>query len=185
MPKRRFAVLDRDGTIIKECYYLSDPELVELLPGVAAGLRQLRKYGLGLIVVTNQSAIGRGFFDQTRLDSIHRRLGELLADEGIALDGIYVCPHTPQDNCSCRKPRPGLLEVAARELDFDPQECFVIGDKACDIELGQQVQATTFLVRTGYGAQLAVEGTASPDYIVDDLQDAAQVIKMLLVAETQ
>ena len=185
MKQRRFVALDRDGTIIVERQYLSDPREVELIPGAASGLRQLSETGLGLVVVTNQSAIGRGFFDEKRLDLIHQRLCELLASEGVYLDGIYSCPHMPEDDCSCRKPRPGLLELAAKELDFDPQACFVIGDKVCDIELGRRVGATTFLVRTGYGAQVAAETTVAPDYIVDDLWDAAQVIERLLAADEE
>ena len=183
MKRRRFVVLDRDGTIIVERQYLSDPRQVELIPGAASGLRQLSEMGLGLVVITNQSAVGRGFFDQARLDLIHQRLCELLNAEGVHLDGIYVCPHTPEDACPCRKPRPGLLELAAQELGFDPQACFVVGDKACDIELGQRVGATTFLARTGYGAQVAAESTVTPDYVVDDLWDAAQIIECLLSAD--
>ncbi len=185
MTQQRFVILDRDGTIIKECRYLSEPDKVELLPGAAAGMRHLRQQGLGLIIATNQSAIGRGFFDWSRLELIHRRLCELLAAEGVELDGIYVCPHLPGDGCSCRKPRPGLLLAAAQALDFEPRACFVIGDKACDIELGQAVGATTFLVRTGYGSEVAAEGATTPGFVVNDLQDAAQVIEGLLRQRTE
>jgi D-glycero-D-manno-heptose 1,7-bisphosphate phosphatase len=138
---------------------------------------------LGLVIVTNQSGIGRGFFDMTRLTLIHQRLCALFAAEGIHLDGIYFCPHTPEDDCGCRKPRTGLLERAARELGFDPGSTFVIGDKPCDIELGQRVGATTFLVRTGYGAEVATNAMVSPDYVVDGVWEAAQVIERLLVGE--
>jgi D-glycero-D-manno-heptose 1,7-bisphosphate phosphatase len=180
MQRRRFVVLDRDGTMIVERHYLSDPAKVQLLPGAASGLRQLSEMGLGLAVVTNQSALGRGFLDRARLDLIHRRLDELLEAEGVHLNGIYFCPHTPQEDCRCRKPRPGLLDLAAKELDFDPKACFVIGDKPCDIELGQWFGATTFLTRTGYGAQVAKEDKATPDYTVDGLQEAAQAIQHIL-----
>lgn len=180
MKTRRFVVSDRDGTIIVEREYLSNPSQIELIPGAARGLRQLRGMGFGLIMITNQSGISRGFFDQAQLTLIHERLGDLLLLQGVHLDGIYVCPHRPEEKCSCRKPRTGLLELASRELNFTPQDCFVIGDKACDVELGQRVEATTFLVRTGYGAQLANETTITPDYIVDDVLDAAQVIQQLL-----
>ena len=183
MTQRRFVVLDRDGVIIVERHYLSDPQRVTLIAGAASGLREMREMGLGLVVVTNQSAIGQKLFDRERLDLIHRRLHDLLEAEGAHLDDIYFCPHTPEDNCRCRKPQPGLVELAALELDFDPLACFVIGDKACDIELGQRVGATTFLVRTGYGAQVAAEGIVTPDYVVDDLPDAARVIRHILVAD--
>jgi D-glycero-D-manno-heptose 1,7-bisphosphate phosphatase len=180
--QRRFVVLDRDGTLIVERHYLSAPEQVELIPGVGEGLRQLRELGLGLILITNQSALGRGFFDQARLDAIHERLRELLRAEGVYLDGIYVCPHMPDDDCLCRKPRTGLLDLAARELDFNGPASFVIGDKSCDIELGQRAGATTFLVLTGYGTQVYRERTISADYTVASLWDAAQIIRHLLSA---
>lgn len=177
---RRFVVLDRDGTVIVERHYLSDPRLVELLPEAATGLRHLRALGLGLVVITNQSALGRGLFDESRLDAIHRRFGELLRAEGVRLNGIYFCPHRPEDGCGCRKPRTELLELAAQELRFDPRTSFVVGDKACDIELGRKVGATTFLVRTGYGAQTLADPALSPDYVVDDVGHAASVIRTLL-----
>lgn len=183
MTQRRFVVLDRDGTIIVERNYLTDPSQVELLPGSAAGLKQMRDLGLGLIVITNQSAIGRGFIDRTRLEQIHERMGELLKREGIQLDGLYFCPHLPGDNCLCRKPATGLLSLAAIELGFEPRSCFVIGDKACDIDLGKGVGATTFLVRTGYGKQYSIEADLGQDFIVDDLKEAAAVIEGILVRE--
>ena len=183
MKRRRFVVLDRDGTIIVERHYLSDPRQVELIPGAASGLRQLSEMGLGLVVITNQSAIGRGFFDKEQLDRIHQRLHNLLEQEGVHLDGIYVCPHIPEDNCSCRKPQPGLVELAAQELNFDPSDSFVIGDKACDIELGRRIGATTFLVRTGYGAEVVADAMITPDYVVDDVQAAVPVIQRILGAK--
>lgn len=180
MSRRRFVVLDRDGTIIVERHYLSDPEQVELLPGTAKGLRQLVGMGLGLVMVTNQSGIGRGYFDEARLGEIHDRVRKLLAAEGVYLDGIYYCPHTPSDRCLCRKPQIGLMEQAMQELEFNPQDSFVIGDKPCDIELGQRVGATTLLVRTGYGAEFAASGVIAPDGVVDDLTEAALVIEQRL-----
>jgi D-glycero-D-manno-heptose 1,7-bisphosphate phosphatase len=184
MRPRRFAILDRDGTIIVERHYLSAPEQVELLPGAVRGLRKLSQLGVGLVVVTNQSAVGRGYFDEKRLDLIHRRLAELLTAEAVPPMPIYVCPHRPDAGCRCRKPLPGLLEQAARDLGFDVSSSFVIGDKACDIELGKQVMATTLLVRTGYGAELAQTGSVSPDYVVDDLAQAAETIESLLLKTT-
>lgn len=180
MRQRNFVLLDRDGTIIKECHYLSDPDLVELLPGAAEGLRQFIAMGLGLVVVTNQSPIGRGLFNEELLEQIHQRLRLLLATEGVHLDGIYYCPHIPIDRCLCRKPNTGMVEAAAKDLNFDLKASFAIGDKPCDIELGQRVGAKTFLVRTGYGAKTADRGSSQPDYVVDNLKDAAQVIAHLL-----
>jgi len=168
-------LLDRDGTLISERHYLARVEDVELLPATARGLRLLSHVGLGLAVLTNQSGLSRGYFDQTALDAVHDRLRQLLASEGVSLAGIYVCPHAPGDGCDCRKPEPGLAHRAAAELNFDPADAFVIGDKRCDIELGRRLGATTFLVRTGYGSLAEQEGLRA-DYIVDDLLAAAHII---------
>jgi D-glycero-D-manno-heptose 1,7-bisphosphate phosphatase len=176
---KRFVLLDRDGTIIEERDYLSDPEQVRLLPGAAAALRELQNMGLGLVVITNQSGVGRGYFDESRLESIHRRLIELLAAEGIQLDGIYVCPHNPDDDCSCRKPKTGLAERAAAELGFDLQETFVIGDKASDIEMGRNIGATTMLVCTGYGNEQRLDSAVQAHYSARDLQHAVEIIGQL------
>jgi D-glycero-D-manno-heptose 1,7-bisphosphate phosphatase len=180
---KRFVALDRDGTIIKKYHYLSDPDLVELLPGAAAGLRRMRALGLGLIIVTNQSPIGRGYFNETRLEQIHQRLIELLSAEGVTLDGIYFCPHTPEDNCTCRKPQPGMLQLAANELNFEVNNCFMIGDNDCDIGIGQSVGAITFLVKTGDGLQVLAEQAVVPDYVVNDLAEAAWIIEKLLIQQ--
>jgi D-glycero-D-manno-heptose 1,7-bisphosphate phosphatase len=178
MSTRRFVLLDRDGTIIVEKHYLSDPEDVELIPGAADALRRLSDLGLGLAVVTNQSAIGRGYFDAARLEEVHERLTELLAAERVRLDGIYHCPHHPEDGCACRKPAAGMGLRAARELDFEPSRAFVVGDMAGDLGLGRALGATTLLVRTGHGAD--TEAAADPgdyDRAVDDLAAAARIIE--------
>lgn len=180
---KRFVILDRDGTINVEKHYLSDPDQLELLPGAAAGMRKIQNMGLGIAVVTNQSGIARGYFDLARLDSIHDRLKEILAKEHIAIDGIYICPHSPDDDCTCRKPLPGMGLQAAKELGFDPETAFMIGDKAVDIDLGHNIGAKTFLVRTGYGAKLEAQGFNRADYIVNNLDEAAQIIEKLIVSD--
>lgn len=177
---KRFVILDRDGTIIVHEHYLSDPDKVRLLPGVVDGLRKLKELGLGLVMVTNQSAVGRGLFDESRLALIHDRLNQLLMAEGIKLDGIYYCPHKPEDACDCRKPRVGMVLSASLSSGFDPSDCFVIGDNECDIELGQNIGAITFLTRTGYGSEVETEGVVQPDYVVDNLLQAAQIIESIL-----
>jgi D-glycero-D-manno-heptose 1,7-bisphosphate phosphatase len=179
--QRPFALLDRDGTIIKERHYLSDPDRVELIPRAAVGLRQLTQMGVGLLVITNQSGVGRGFFDERQLNRIHKRMCDLLAKESVILDGIYYCPHTPEDECRCRKPATELVRRASEKHGFDPSNIFVIGDKKIDVELGVNVGATTFLVRTGYGALVATESLVHPDYVVDDLAHAAATIENLLI----
>ena len=183
--RRRFVLLDRDGTLNIERGYLSDSGKFALLPGVLEGLRQLRSLGLGLVVVTNQSAIGRGHFDLARLEGIHNKMRELLAQGGIVLDAVFFCPHTPEDNCACRKPEVGLGLQAASHLGFHPNECFMIGDKKSDIAFGKRLRATTFLVRTGYGAEVELTRQHGADYVVDDLRGAAVMITRLLASKKE
>ena len=180
---RRFVLLDRDGTIIIEREYLSDPQQVELIPGASEALRRLRHLRLGLAVVTNQSGVGCGYFDAARVNLVHKRLDALLAADGAYLDGIYVCPHTPEDGCLCRKPNTGLAKMAAKDLGFDLGAVFVIGDKQSDIKMGQRIGATTILVRTGYGAAVAGSRAVRPDLIVDDLKAAGQTIESVLTVD--
>lgn len=175
MRARPFVLLDRDGTLIAERHYLARVEDVELLPSSARGLRLLNHAGFGLAVVTNQSGLARGYFDWTALNAIHAHMTRLLANAGVSLAGIFVCPHAPDDGCDCRKPLPGLAHRAAAELHFDPAASFVVGDKPCDIELGRRLGAVTILVRTGYGAHWEREGQQA-DHIVDDVLAAAHVI---------
>ncbi|MES9995726.1 HAD-IIIA family hydrolase [Desulfovibrio aminophilus] len=182
MERAPVVLLDRDGTIIVERHYLSDPAQVELLPHAAEGLLRLRRAGCKLAVITNQSGVGRGIFSLETLQRIHGRMLELLLAEGVEIEGIFFCPHTPEDRCDCRKPLPGLIEQAAEALGFRPSECFVIGDKPCDVELGQAVGARTILVRSGYGAAVESAGECSPDHVADDLAKAARIIEESLVA---
>ena len=177
---KRFVLLDRDGTVNVDRGYISDPDELELIRGAGPALARLREQGLGLVIVSNQSGIGRGFLDEVDLERIHARLAELLAKDGTALDGIYCCPHLPTDRCACRKPETALVDRAAADHGFDPGQSFVVGDKACDIELGRRVGATTILVRTGYGEEASADPSVEADHIVADLPEAADLIGELL-----
>lgn len=178
-------LLDRDGTINLEKHYLSSPDQLELLPGASEGIQLMRGLGLSTVVITNQSAIGRGYFGFDRLHLIHQRLREMLADRGASLDAIYVCPHRPEEGCACRKPAPGLAWKAADDFGAELSESFVVGDNACDIELGKCIGATTILVRTGYGAEVSTQASIDPDYVVADLLGAARVIHSLVPVTTR
>jgi D-glycero-D-manno-heptose 1,7-bisphosphate phosphatase len=174
--ERPYILLDRDGTVIAEKHYLSDPAQVELLPGAADGLRLLQEAGYGLVLITNQSGIGRGMFTQQDLERVHARLEELLAAEGVHLDGIYSCPHAPEEDCDCRKPRTKLVRDAARDFGFNLTETWVVGDKLADIDLARNAGARSILVRTGYGQDAEAKG-AKADVVVDGLREAAVVIR--------
>jgi D-glycero-D-manno-heptose 1,7-bisphosphate phosphatase len=153
--------VDRDGTIVHDRNHLGDPDGLELLPGAAEGLRLLRESGAALVVVTNQSGVARGFFGLSDVERVNERLRELLAAEGVELDGIYVCPHGPDDDCPCRKPRPGLILQAARELGLDLARSFMIGDTGADVEAGAAVGAVTISVR----AEVAGAGRHASDLV--------------------
>lgn len=176
--RKRYVLLDRDGTIIVEHHYLCRVEDVELLPEVAPALKAFQQMGLGLVVITNQSGIARGYFSVKTLEAIHQRMMSLLLEYGITLDAIYYCPHHPDDNCECRKPRSKLVQQAERDLGFDASRAFVVGDKDVDIELGQRVGATTFLVSTGYGS--SHRHRCNPHYYVDNLANVVPFVSEYL-----
>jgi len=176
---RRCILLDRDGTIIFDKHYLHDPDGVELLPGAAQGLRRMQDMGYSLVVLTNQSGVGRGYYDEASVIACNERMAELLARHGVLLDGVFFCPHAPEDECDCRKPKPGLMEQAITALGFDPAESIMIGDKQADMGVGRATGATTILVRTGKGAEHEERCRDSADHVTDDLQGAADVIQSL------
>ncbi len=181
---RRFVLLDRDGTINEEIGYVLVPSDLSLIPGAAGALRELRSLHLGLVVLTNQSPVGRGWLTFQGLQAIHDRLRELLSEEGVELDGVYVCPHAPDRGCDCRKPEPRLAIRAAEELGFDPAEAFVVGDHAKDMELGRRIGATTILVLTGHGAEELATGAGDlADHAVANLPGAASAIRGVVLKE--
>jgi len=152
---KRYVLLDRDGTVMVHVPYLHKPEEVELAPGAGAGLRALQQAGLGLVLVTNQSGVGRGMFPLQAVHDVHERLAELLAAEEVRLDGVYLCPHAPWEACECRKPAPGMARRAALELGFELEQSFMVGDSACDYELGRAIGATTYRIGPDGVADLA------------------------------
>lgn len=176
---RRYALLDRDGTLVVEKHHLSSIDQLELLPGAADGLRRLAASGIGAVMVTNQSVVGRGMLSMEELGKIHDELVRRLNAEGAGLEAIYVCPHRPEEGCSCRKPSTELALRAAQELHFDLRQSFVIGDQPGDIQMGRACGATTVLVRTGYGGKSEEDGVQA-DFVADDLAVAAERIKPVL-----
>lgn len=136
--------------------------------------------GFRLILITNQSGVGRGVMKLRTLEKVHSHLRKLLEDHGVSLDAIYVCLHAPWDDCNCRKPKPGLLNKAANDLSVKPESFIMIGDKASDLDSGKEVGAATVLVRTGYGAEVEKKGYSKADFVVDDLQAAARVIENMV-----
>jgi D-glycero-D-manno-heptose 1,7-bisphosphate phosphatase len=171
---KNWIFLDRDGTIIVEKNYLHDPNKVEILPGVVKGLLRLQNAGFKFVVCTNQSGIGRGYYGLREMDAVHKRIVKLLSADGIKIEAFFCCPHRPDENCECRKPKTGLAIQAAKELGFSLGEVLcVIGDKKCDVNFADNLKIPSVLVMTGYGAGEFAKGVRGL-YNVDDMYEAAE-----------
>jgi D-glycero-D-manno-heptose 1,7-bisphosphate phosphatase len=169
--------LDRDGTIAEEVGYLNHASRFRMFPFAAAAVRRLNHAGLPVIVVTNQSGVGRSYFPESLVHSVNELMAQQLAASGAKIDAIYYCPHTSAENCSCRKPKTGMLERAAKEHGVDLRRSFVVGDRYGDIELARNARARSILVRTGYGegelAWHAAKWPVQPDFVAEGLAQAA------------
>jgi len=176
--KRPAAFLDRDGTIIHDRpgHYLRRPEKLRLYSRSAQALRLLRRAGFRIVVVSNQSGIGRGYIDYPTLNRIHARFHRVLREGGAKVDAIYFCPHHPDEGCRCRKPSPLLGRRAVREMGLSLDGAVMIGDKKADIDFGKALGIRTALLRCGHGRdQLARHGKRlRPDHVARDLLAAAR-----------
>jgi len=143
---RKAVFIDRDDTIAKDVPYCSRPEDFELFDGVAESIKKLNDVGFFVIVITNQSGITRGFFSKNILAKIHEKMKKELAEKGAYVDAIYYCPHHPDDNCNCRKPKTGLILKALEDFDIDLKSSYMLGDKEHDVELGKNVGCTAIKI---------------------------------------
>jgi D-glycero-D-manno-heptose 1,7-bisphosphate phosphatase len=177
--------LDRDGTMIEDVGYLDALDRIAFYPWTVDAIRMLNRAGLPVVVVTNQSGIARGLFDEAFVGATHRRLDARLAAGGARVDAYYYCPHHPDGRvaayaraCECRKPGRAMIDRAAADLGLDPARSFVVGDKWLDVQLGRAVGARAILVRTGTGAAEEPRPPAgvTADAVVDNLAAAASVI---------
>jgi D-glycero-D-manno-heptose 1,7-bisphosphate phosphatase len=139
-------ILDRDGTIVIDRGYLADPDRLEFMPGAPETLRSLYECGYHLVVITNQSGVGRGLFTIDHVEVMNARLHSMVEKAGAKLTKIYFCPHEPEAHCACRKPNLALMEQAASELQFDPRNAVVIGNKESDVEFGLRAGSTAILI---------------------------------------
>jgi len=169
--------LDRDGTLIVERDYLSDPRGVLLEHHVVEALARLQRTGHPLIVVSNQSGIGRGLFTERDAARVNERIAELLRHEGIEMQAWYMCPHAPETMCQCRKPLPGMAQRAAFDLSLTLEGAYVIGDKTSDLELADAIGGTGILVTSGHGPAAVAQAKAASRPIVDNLLEAAEYIE--------
>lgn len=179
--KNKAIFIDRDGTINIDFHYIGDPELFQMYPGVVEGVRRLKDEGYLVIVITNQSGIARGYFTEEDLKRVHQKMEEEFASSGVRLDGIYYCPHHPDDNCLCRKPNTALFEQAIKEHDIDTSKSFMIGDKDLDVAAGKKIGLKTILIN-----ELDIRENLTkkmddwqhrPDYIAKDFLGATKWIR--------
>lgn len=168
MTLARAVFFDRDGTLIVDHGYLSSPEQVEFVPGAIEVLQALQNRNFLLVVVSNQSGVGRGLITQSQADSVDERFRALLNENGIRLAGAYYCLHAPDAGCECRKPQPGLLRRAAQDLNIDLAHSYMVGDKVSDYEAGEAVGCRPVLI----AKQAATPGRLT----ISDLRELPAVI---------
>jgi len=163
--------IDRDGTIIHDADYCSDPQQVKLFPRIAEALKRLKSHGFKVIIITNQSGIGRGFFSLEQYRAVEAEILRQLGNDLVV--ATYFCPHNPDDGCNCRKPESGMILQAAREHRVDLRRSFLIGDKESDAECGQNAGVRTIRVRTGLDRE-TIDSVA--DWVAEDLPEAVEII---------
>lgn len=178
-PVRRAVFLDRDGTMLEEGNYVDRLDRLIFFPYTIDAIRMLNDEDLAVVVVTNQSGVARGMYPESFVAAAHHYIDERLRAGGARVDGYYYCPHHPEgsvaelrQDCECRKPRPGQLLQAAKDLDLDLPQSFIVGDRWKDIEAGKAVGARAVLVRTGYGREAEHAKPADDTLVVDNLIQA-------------
>ncbi len=170
---RPAAFIDRDGTLIEEVNFLARVEDLRVFPFTPKAIEHLKARGFLIIVVTNQSGIGRNIYDEDAMHAIHE---QMQAELGNAIDAFYFCPHLACDGCACRKPGLGMIETARRDFDIDMAGSWMIGDKKIDVETGLNAGIRTAMVRTGYGSVHETILARTPDIIGDDLLRAVEML---------
>lgn len=172
-----YVLLDRDGVINYDSDdYIKSVEEWGALPQSLEAIALLNKHDFKVIVITNQSGLGRGYYDEVTLTAIHHKMHQLAADKGGQIDAIYICPHTPDDHCECRKPQPGLLNRFAKEHHCSLRDVFFVGDKMADLHAGEAAGAKPILVKTGKGQRTLDKHPDIIHPIFENLYDAAKFI---------
>ncbi|MEA2013893.1 MAG: D-glycero-beta-D-manno-heptose 1,7-bisphosphate 7-phosphatase [Thermodesulfobacteriota bacterium] len=181
MKKNKAVFLDRDGTINEEVSYLDSLEQLRIFPAAFDAVRMINEAGMKAVVITNQSGVARGLFDEDFVNAAHTRINEMLQKKGSFIDRFYYCPHHPTEgggvyktDCDCRKPEPGMILMAAEEMDIDLSKSYMVGDMPKDIEAARAAGVKGILVRTEYGEKGTYAG--SPVYVARDILDAVNWI---------
>jgi heptosyltransferase II len=168
--------LDRDGTTNRDTGYIKTPDELQIFPGAVEAVARLKQAGARVVMITNQSGVGRGLFSVETLGAIHARLRTVFEAGGAPFDGLYYCPHHPDDGCACRKPGTVMVERAVADLGLDLSRAYVMGDQRRDIDLARRISAKGILVTTGPTSAQALEELrqegAAPDYVATDLGQA-------------
>lgn len=169
--------LDRDGTISKDSpNHIKSWEEVHFFPNSKKAIKLLNDHGFNIIIITNQSVIGRRMVTEKELESIHEKYIKELEEYGCKIHKIYYCPHHPDYGCNCRKPQPGLLIKASEENDIDTTKSFMVGDRIMDVKAGKKVNCKTVLISTDYGLKELENSSEKPDFIARDLLEASKWI---------
>lgn len=184
---RKAVFIDKDGTLIKDVPYNVDPGLISLCEGAVEALRQLKASGYSLVLVSNQSGVAHGYFKEEALKTVKTSIQRMLAEEDAGFDAFYFCPHHPQGSvdayakaCTCRKPAPGMLLAAARDLGIDLSASWMVGDILHDVEAGTRAGCKTILINNGNESEWILTGRRNPTAIVDNLRQAADLITLEL-----
>ena len=165
--------LDRDGVLVEDIGYHHKLEDFKLVKNTVEGLKLLKDFKL--VIITNQSGIGKGYYTFDDFLKFNNHLVNELKKNDVKIEKTYVCPHKPEDNCECRKPKTKLIKGAEKEFNIDLKKSFVIGDKKIDVELGKNAGCKTILVLTGKG--MKEKENLIADYVAKDLLEAAEWIK--------
>jgi histidinol-phosphate phosphatase family protein len=174
--KRKAVFVDKDGTLVPDIPYNVDASLIRLEAGVAEGLRALQAAGYIIVIISNQSGIAHGYFTVEQFQGVQVKIRSLLADEGITLSGFYYCPHHPQGYCGCRKPKPGLILSAAKELQIELNGSWMIGDILNDVEAGRRAGCKTVLINNGNETEWLMNDSRTPDFTATNFKEAADHI---------
>lgn len=185
--KRPAFFLDRDGTVAEEVGYMNHVTRFRLYPFAAEAIRKIREAGYAAVIITNQAGVARGYFPEELIQTVHDKMVRELSASGARLDGVYYCPHHPKvgeppyrKKCNCRKPRPGMIEQAVRELDITLDGSVVVGDRYTEIQMAHDLGLKGALVLTGYGRGdyefQSKRWPRPPDWVAEDLLDAVKKI---------
>ncbi len=172
----RAVFVDKDGTLVPNMPNNADPARITLAPGAGPALAKLRAAGYAIALASNQGGIAHGLFRESDLDRVWWRVRTLLSPFGVSLDGIYYCPHAPEDLCRCRKPKPGLLLRAAAEHGYDLARSWMIGDILDDVEAGNRAGCRTILLNAGNETEWRRGPFRQPTYVARDLPEASRFI---------